>query len=190
MNCRICKRPLTDPKSIERGMGNICAGHAGSDSIEGREDVAKRKDLSFEDVYNGTVPFSEGFVMERAGSKGSADVDRYVVTNVPHLVVHHSPNGFEFGYGGSGAADLALNAVQLYLNMVGYAGDKTKCFDGNCWTLAWMLHQDFKRMFIANAPRQGMTIPFEKIDAWMRLNMTADLLERCADLTQYEITEE
>ena len=185
MNCRICKRPLTDPRSIKRGMGNICAGHAGGGL---REDVAKR--VSFDDVYNDETPFRDALVMKRANSKGDADRDRYPITNVPHLVVHHSPNGFEFGYGGSGPADLALNAVQLYLNMVGYTGAKTKCYDGSCWTLAWMLHQDFKRMFIANAPHQGTTIPFVTIDAWMCLNMTAEMLERCEDLSKYEISEE
>lgn len=185
MNCRVCKRPLTDPTSIKRGMGEICAGHAGSGN---GDDVAKR--VSFADMYNDQVPFSTAFVMARAGKATDADSDRYAITNVPHLVVHHSPNGFDFGYAGSAPADLALNAVQLYLNQVGYTGAKTKCYDGSCWTMAWMLHQEFKRAFTAIVPHAGATIPFEKIDTWMCSHMTAELLERCEDLTQYEITEE
>lgn len=185
MNCKVCKRPLTDPTSIKRGMGDICAGHSGGSR---GEDVARR--VNFQDVYSDEVPFREWFVMARAGKASDADLDRCAVTNVSHLVVHHSPDGFDFGYAGSAPADLALNAVQLYLNQVGYTGAKTKCYDGSCWTMAWMLHQDFKRAFIANVPHSGTTIPFEKIDTWMGLNMTAELLERCEDLTQYEITEE
>lgn len=64
-------------------------------------------------------------------------------TNVPHLVVEHSPSGFEWGYGGSGPADLALNVCQAYLMKIGYEGEKTQCFDGQCFSLAWVLHQDF-----------------------------------------------
>ena len=56
-----------------------------------------------------------------------------VFTNVPHIVTHHSPTGFEFGYGGSGPADLALNVCQAYLNMQDYRGRKSKCWDGECW---------------------------------------------------------
>ena len=44
-----------------------------------------------------------GIVLRRTGHD--------VLTNVPHLVVHHSPTGYEWGYGGSGPADLALNIL-------------------------------------------------------------------------------
>lgn len=102
-------------------------------------------------------------------------VNERVRTNVPHLVVHHSPDGFEFGYGGSGPADLALNVCQAYLNAIGYSGEKTACFDGVCWSLAWALHQDFKRAFIEPAPREGVAIPFSKISAWFDLHITDEL---------------
>ena len=98
------------------------------------------------------------------------------VTNVPHLVVQHSPDGYEFGYGGSGPSDLALNACQLYLNMTGYEGRQTKCYDGSCWSLAFALHQEFKGYFIASAPRVGRVIPFAEIDAWFKLRLTDELV--------------
>ncbi len=179
MICKVCKRPLSDPKSIDRGMGEICAGHSLS---ERGGDIAKR--VSFEDVYSDEFIFGEAFVMKRAGKPTDADHARHAITNVPHLVVHHSPSGFEFGYAGSGPADLALNAVQYYLNIVGYVGAKTKCYDGSCWTLAWNLHQDFKRAFIAGAPHEGARIPFAKIDAWMEQNITAELLKDCEEITE------
>lgn len=93
MKCKVCKRPLSDPKSIDRGMGNICAGHSLS---ELGSDIAKR--VSFDDVYSDELIFGEAFVMKRAGKPGDADHARHAITNVPHLVVHHSPSGFEFGY--------------------------------------------------------------------------------------------
>ncbi len=144
-------------------------------------DTANRTD--FADKHDDSTPFTTSFVMRRAGSQGDADIERIVFTNVPHLVVHHSPDGFEFGYGGSGAADLALNVCQLYLNITGYEGRKTKCYDGFCWTLAWMLHQDFKREFIANANwRKGAVISFERMEQWFSQSITNELLSDCASV--------
>lgn len=138
-------------------------------------DTAIRTD--FTDTLETSIPFQKAFVMDR---NGDHDANWVVKTNVPHLVVHHSPTGFEFGYGGSGAADLALNACQLYLNIVHYTGAKTKCFDGVCWKLAWFLHQEFKREFVERANwRKGATIPFEQIDRWMKSNMTGELIREC-----------
>jgi len=178
--CERCKRPLTDPKSVAVGMGPICRGHSNtSDKGTTMNDIAKRAE--FTDVFYALIPFSQALVLQRNGNPGDADNDRsVVVTNVPHLVVHHSPDGFEFGYGGSGAADLALNACQLYLNQVNYSGQKTKCYDGQCWKLAWMLHQEFKREFIERVNwRKGATIPFEKLDTWFTANMTGELISGC-----------
>lgn len=173
-NCSICKRPLTDKESIDRGMGPICAGHQFRDL-----DITARE--NFSDEYDNEIPFAKGFVMKRAGKVGATDVARTPITNVPHLVVHHSPDGFEFGYGGSGPADLALNACQLYLTMTGYVGQKTKCFDGNCWSLAWALHQDFKKDFVAGAPHRGSFIDFSTIDAWFREHVTAEMAMQYAE---------
>lgn len=182
--CARCKKPLTDPKSIEAGMGAICRGHANQG--ESMSDTATR--TKFEDKFYELIPFAEAFTMHRNGFPGDEDNERcIVVTNVPHLVVHHSPDGFEFGYGGSGAADLALNACQLYLNIVQYSGAKTKCFDGHCWKLAWFLHQEFKREFIQGVHwRKGATIPFGKMDRWFKENMTGELLRECQPVNPNE----
>ena len=172
--CFICHRPLRDPKSVERGMGDVCASHNAKDlDLE----LAQRDD--FADEVDASVPFAQVFVMRRVSPKNSLEAQQ-VVTNIPHLVVHHSPNGYEFGYGGSGPADLALNACQLYLNMTGYEGTKIKCHDGKCWKLAWMLHQDFKDAFVSNAPRNCTSIAFDEIDEWMKDHITVRLLQQCA----------
>jgi len=139
----------------------------------------------FSDRYDGHISLREALVLKRI--KRSEDEIGDVVTNVPHLVTHHSPGGYEFGYGGSGPADLALNVCQVYLNMQEYQGKKTKCYDGQCWQLAWMLHQDFKREFIAGTPNEGAVIPFGLIDTWFDLHMTDDLLNECRAWVEEEI---
>lgn len=149
-------------------MGPICRGHGGKDM-----ETRKREGFSDGPITgdNDDVELREALVLQRDG-----DDDHAIVrTNVPHLVVHHSPSGFEFGYGGSGPADLALNVCQFYLNSIGYQGQKTKCFDGFCWSLAWVLHQEFKWHFISSAPRKGITIPMSDIKAWFEAHVTDDM---------------
>jgi hypothetical protein len=88
-------------------------------------------------------------------------------TNVPHLVVHHSPSGYEWGYGGSGPADLALNILEWVLRDAGHQGPRVRCFRGACFRRAWHLHQEFKRDVIADVPRAGGTIGLATIQAWL-----------------------
>ena len=174
--CSRCHRPLTDPVSIRRGIGPECATLQGKD-ISG--DLCVRD--QFSDVLENSIPFSQALVLKRQPRRTLFD-DPFeaglCVTNVPHLVVHHSPDGFEFGYGGSGPSDLALNICQLYLNMTGYEGKQTACYDGKCWTLAFILHQDFKSAFISRARKTGETIPFERIDAWFQEHITSTMLDQ------------
>jgi hypothetical protein len=130
----------------------------------------KREDFTDENTRE-MVFLDEALVLQRDGDNDHA----IVRTNVPHLVVHHSPSGFEFGYGGSGPADLALNVCQWYLNSIGYEGQKTKCFDGTCWSLAWVLHQEFKWAFVSSASHKGITIPMSEIKKWFELHITEEL---------------
>jgi hypothetical protein len=89
-----------------------------------------------------------------------------VHTNVPHLVVHHSPDGWDFGYTGSGPADLALNIVEWQLQREHYRGERITCFDGTCFRAAWEMHQEFKRTFLAR-DRQVIRIPLRALAAWV-----------------------
>lgn len=113
-----------------------------------------------------TEPISAGIICRRIGDQ--------VATNVPHLVTHHSPDGYEFGYGGSGPADLALNICEIILNRLGYEGERTPCFDGDCWSLAWQIHQDFKRDFIAVLDHDnGGIIPYTFAEQWVKARIEA-----------------
>jgi hypothetical protein len=72
-------------------------------------------------------------------------------TNVPHKFVLHSPTGFDWGYGGSGPADFALNILAV--------------FEGK--EFAYRYHQDFQWEFISNLPYEGGTIKHEAIIDWI-----------------------
>lgn len=163
--CSRCNKPLSNPASVDAGMGPICRGHGGREMS-----ICKREDFSDEPIKD-HVSLVVALVLQRDG-----DDDHAIVrTNVPHLVVHHSPDGYEFGYGGSGPADLALNVLQFYLKSMSYEGEMTRCFDGDCYSLAWVLHQEFKRAFIETAPRGGITIPMVEIKYWFEEHITEDM---------------
>lgn len=71
-------------------------------------------------------------------------------TNVPHLVVSHSPDGFNVGYAGSGPADLALNICEWYCRKFGNEPSTEKLYSGKCTMMAWRLHQQFKEEFLVS----------------------------------------
>ncbi len=76
-------------------------------------------------------------------------------------VVRHSPTGMQWGYGGSGPADLALSIL-------------TDVFGGRV-ELADLYYQQFKRDFIA-AWGDSWQISEEEIEQWL-IGMTANGVE-------------
>lgn len=110
----------------------------------------------------------DGFIIDR--------VDGEVVTNFPQVVIHHSPTGMEFGYGGSGPADMALNILELTLRAINYHGDTTPTWDRKgCFELAMQKHQDFKWAWIAPMSRDvGAVIPFATVLAFLGIQKVED----------------
>lgn len=104
--------------------------------------------------------FKEAFVCKR-GENNEA------YTNVPHLVTHHSPAGFHFGYPGSGPSDLALNILEATLKAMGHKGKRIKCWDGRCYAAAFQLHQDFKFEFVTPMDREGGRIEYATVVEWI-----------------------
>jgi hypothetical protein len=78
------------------------------------------------------------------------------VTRLKQRIVWHSPDGFQWGYGGSGPADLALNMLYDY-----FLRTKKK----PAKKLALNLYQLFKRELIAMA-EQNLSITGEQIESW------------------------
>jgi len=116
-------------------------------------------DNKFHDHYLDLPVEKYGIVLQRDGGR--------VSTNVPHLVTHHSPDGYEWGYGGSGPADLALNICELVLTRRGHTGPRIDCYDGDCFELAFALHQKCKWAFVSPARREGDTLSWNALCSWV-----------------------
>lgn len=135
--CCVCGRPLKNTLSIARGIGPVCLKRLG------QADAAEDNGKPPYDKFIGDVPFRERVILYRKDGK--------VFTNVPHRVMQHSPAGFEFGYMGSGPADLALNILHCALEINGHRGPLIPLLKGACFEVAWRNHQAFKQKWIAAA---------------------------------------
>ena len=91
----------------------------------------------------------------------------YPMVNIKQRIVYHSPTGFNWGYDGSGSADLALNVLDDALRRLKWPGRKITVGQVKCYELAWALHQDFKWHFIAQLPYQGGEIALSEICEWL-----------------------
>lgn len=129
-SCSFCGRTLKDPKSIEAGIGPIC--RANKDTFVVQDDA--------------NMPYDGGDIILKRDPLGG------IITNVPHAWVYHSPAGFEWGYLGSGPAELALNILLLFVPR----------------NIAWRCHQSFKEDFIACMPFEGGVIKREDIVIWLK----------------------
>jgi len=84
------------------------------------------------------------------------------------LIRHHSPDGIEWGYAGSGPADLAINILH-HFNVLPEDLLTVKVWDGSyISTLTERLHQRFKNDVIAKIPESGARIPVPYIEGWIR----------------------
>lgn len=125
---------------------------------------------SIDDILLYDDPVQVGILLQRNPSNSQ------VLTNVPHTVVHHSPTGYEWGYCGSGPADLALNILELVLNRIAYKGSLISGMWSNdpIHAISWQLHQEFKREVIAGVPKQGMVLPFRMVEEWIFTRLADD----------------
>lgn len=94
-----------------------------------------------------------------------------LATNVFWQVRHHSPDGLEIGYSGSGPADLALNAMAALFPSQSLDG--FECVSGFVSHQAWALHQEFKEHFLAGADRNLGRIEWAEIEAWLVKELAA-----------------
>ncbi len=145
MKCRICKRPLKNPVYIRMGIGPVCSKRVNG-PIVGKAESADQDQI---------IPYDGGdFFIERLpvirGNLHSLQTDAAsgIITNVKRSIYKHSPTGYNFGYGGSGPADFALNLLM----MVTTAAE------------AQQFYQKFKFQFVAtNGENEKLVIPKEKV---------------------------
>lgn len=150
--CLRCNRELKKTVCIERGYGNVCWA---------KIQAQREQDQQEERSEHIDIPLDEFIVCERRVSG--------IATNVPRLVIDHSPTGFEFGYGGSGPADFALNILEVVLRQIGYEGETTKdtWHHDRCFKLSMALHQAFKWDFVAGMSHEGGKIATNDIINWI-----------------------
>jgi len=164
IRCTRCNRPLSDPESIARGMGPVCARKSG---FTGEKTSREMRDFHDARVWE-DLTLQDALVLEREPRTEKMDLAK---TNVPHLVVHHSPTGFEWGYSGSGPADLALNVVHFFVEEMDLAEETqervVECREGEVSQLAWDLHIPFKEEVIANISEDGARIGAVRIRDWI-----------------------
>lgn len=116
----------------------------------------------------------DGLVCERRRIVDAHDHNtptELVMTNVTPSIVQHSPAGFEWGYEGSGPADLALNVLAAFVPPAADGWEPVQCFLGQCSQTAWDLHQEFKRDYIATMDRDGGRIDAGIIRLWIKVRM-------------------
>lgn len=133
MICKGCKKVMKRPESVHNGMGPIC--YKKWVKQRGQEPPIKRTFL---------LPPHPDVVLAKFENK--------IATNIPHKWVLHSPVGFNWGYGGSGPADLALNILLHY---------------GLSHEDAHRYHQKFKWHFITPMPDEGGVIPGQVVKEWI-----------------------
>ena len=118
-------------------------------------DLTKRRKL-----LDTEVPFSLRNWGWQNDIRCSRSVDEEAHVDIPWRYWFHSPTGMEFGYAGSGPADLALNILALWLPLY----------------YAWKWHQKFKFAFVSVLPREGGVIPRKDVLEWIELQRIADAL--------------
>lgn len=141
-HCIICGRPLKTPESVLRGMGPKCAAKV---AFSDKADTASMGGDFL------SIPITQGLVCKRA-------LDGSAMTNIPRLITRHSPTGFNFGYTGSGPADLALNTVEAMLRHMGHNGPKATSWTGGSpahFEATDKIYQDFKAKVIATIDQHG-----------------------------------
>lgn len=95
-------------------------------------------------------------------------------TNLPVLAVDKSDSGYEWGYSGSGPADLALNILEWALLMRGFDGQRVRVLTGSVFLEAYMLHQEFKTQVIAQMPWEGGEITLKEVWYWIDMYRPPD----------------
>lgn len=102
--------------------------------------------------------------------------DQAHVYGLPHIP-HHSPTGFEWGYGGSGPADLALAILADYF---GETPEAVKASLETVWaprTKTQALYQGFKWTLVAGFGADW-SLTAEQIEEWLGTLQAQDLLHR------------
>lgn len=158
--CARCGRELSDPESVQAGYGPICRR-----IIEGE----RARELHQENQGWGRLdtPLTDGVAMQR--------INGIACTNIHQIAWRHSL-GPEWGYGGSGPAELALNICEIYGRRLAHEGYQLGPLENvrNGRTVhaeIRKIYQDFKAEFLCDIDEAGGFIPQAEISAWLRARL-------------------
>jgi hypothetical protein len=108
------------------------------------------------------------------------DLDEEGFRPLNRRVIHHSPDGYNWGYGGSGPSDLALSIAD-HLIPPGLDGCRPeKCWDGWASPTAFRIHHAIKDRFICRVPVAGGRIDGDELLRFVKVQLPAGF-EWCND---------
>lgn len=156
--CTVCHRPLRDPESVQAGKGPVCRGK--TKMVERGEEGERTppqhtlEEITPEDlpkglsrkIYSG-VRYGSTVQVDVVGGRGGSPYSRRPLRHI----VYHSPDGFEWGYGGSGPADLARSILADVAGL----------------RVADALYQEFKSEVIAGLERESFALAEAEIRDWL-----------------------
>jgi hypothetical protein len=93
--------------------------------------------------------------------------DGTALSSLPQRHVHYAPRGIDWGFGGSGPADLALNVLARFLPLAPEVTGVALRDGSSVSEAAWVWHQECKYDLIAPLPRAGGHLPAATIRAWI-----------------------
>jgi len=157
VQCNRCGRRIKSPESMEAGYGPSCYRKLFGKPLPRQSKASVRKSLtpsrkdSMKQEHNTPVnavgPLFQHDIICSRNPDGTASV------NIQQRIKRHSPDGFEWGYAGSGPSDLALNILSIFI------GQEAAERDG--------LYQRFKEKFIVSMPKTGGIIKKDEILRWI-----------------------
>jgi len=150
--CLKCNRELKNEKAKSIGFGEVCLRKLK------REETRKENEINQRIL----IPPREHNPGEYVFVKREANT---VKSNIPRTINHHSPSGFNYGYPGSGASELALNIMNFY-----YPGNKQKVGEYSVSEITFRLYQRFKEEFIAIQKEDSFKIDTKDIKCWVEKN--------------------
>jgi len=151
--CRRCNRPLKREPYRSLGIGKICAAK------EDRDTKMRQNDGDSDEIvsYDGGDFFIERLASPTINERGNLEIMKHscsgIRTNVKRSIYRHSPTGFNFGYGGSGPADFALNLLLMVTDNA----------------TANRLYQEFKWDFVGAGENDRLVIKRPEVDNWLQL---------------------
>ncbi len=157
MQCNRCGRRIKSPESMEAGYGPNCYRKLFGKPLPRQSKASVRKPLApsrkdsmnqeHKTPVNAVGPLFQHDIVCRRNPDGTVSV------NIQQRIVRHSPDGFEWGYAGSGPSDLALNILSIFI------GQEAAERGG--------LYQRFKDQFIVSMPETGGVIKKDEILRWI-----------------------